>query len=367
MGVINRLSGYDLAIDLGTQSTQIYAAGRGIMLSEPSLAAVEGEGRRVIGAGWAASRLLRDEPAGLEAVWPLANGVVADFETAERMLAHFIRKARRRACTSFLRPPMKPRALVCVPAGATNLELSSLGRTVSAAGVRAVNTIEGPLAAAIGAGLPIYQSRGTMVVDIGSGKTEAAVLCMGEIVAGTSIRCGGAAIDEAIRSYCRREHIFLVDAREAERLKIELGSALPIGEEEEFEVADGVDLLSGSSKTILLSSTEIYRAIRGSVQSVVEVVRKTFESTPVELFTDIVEGGLVLCGGGTRLRLLADLLRYKIGVPVSVAREPHKCAAVGAGLVLEREGSRPENPAFGELHSATHGVNWPSALQPARD
>lgn len=355
--VLDRLSRHDLAIDLGTQSTQVYAAGRGIVLSEPSLAAVEGEGRRVIGAGWAARGLLRDEPAGLEAVWPLANGVVADFEIAERMLAHFIRKARRRACGSFLRPPMKPRALVCVPAGATNLELSSVGRTVSAAGVRAVYTIEGPLAAAIGAGLPIYHSRGAMIVDIGSGKTEAAVLCMGEIVAGASIRGGGAAIDEAIRSHCRREHILSVDVREAERLKIELGSALPIGEQEEFAVADGVDLLSGNPKTILLNSTEIYRAIRGGVQSVVEAVRKTLESTPAELFSDIAQGGIVLCGGGTRLRLLADLLRYKVGVPVSVAREPHKCAAVGAGLVLEPEGSGPENPSSGDPYPTIHGEN----------
>jgi rod shape-determining protein MreB len=358
--------GVDLAIDLGTRSTQVYAPGRGIVLDEFSLAAVERERGRVIGAGWEAWRLLRDDSAGLEAVWPLMNGVVADFEVAEQMLSHFIRKARRRAQKGCLRPPQKPRVLVCVPAGATNLELSTARRVVVAAGGRDVRTVEAPLAAAVGAGLPVNETRGTMIVDIGGGKTEAAVLSLGKIVAGASVRCGGNTMDDAIRSYFRREHILSVDAREAERLKIELGSALTPGDnEEEFEEVCGVDLLSGSPKTILTNNKEIHGATTGCVDTVVEAVRATLESTPAELVSDIAEGGIVLCGNGAWLRLLEDLLHYKAGVPVSVAREPHKCVALGAGLILEGGEYRHESLSLGELRPDTSGGKRPPTLQSA--
>lgn len=306
------------------------------MLAEPSLAAVDRERGLVVAAGRAASKALRDESAGLEAVWPLAHGVVADFEVAEQMLSYFLRKVRRRVYGRFFAPLMKPKVLVCVPAGATELELSSARRVVVAAGAREAHTVEGPLAAAIGAGLPVDGTRGSMIVDVGGGKTEAAVLSMGEVVAGTSVRSGGDDMDAAIRSYIRKEHILSIDLREAERLKIELGSALPL-EEDEFVEVNGEDLLtrdSKDSKTILVSSTETHEAIKGCVKTIAEVVRVTLEGTPAELVSDIVEGGIVVCGGGAQLRLLEDLLRYKTGVPVSVVHDPRKCPALGAGRML---------------------------------
>lgn len=303
------------------------------MLAEPSLAAVDRESGLVVAAGRAASKALRDESAGLEAVWPLAHGVVADFEVAEQMLSYFLRKVRRRVYGRFFPPLMKPKVLVCVPAGATELELSSARRVVVAAGAREAHTVEGPLAAAIGAGLPVDGTRGSMIVDVGGGKTEAAVLSMGEVVAGTSVRSGGDDMDAAIRSYIRKEHILSIDLREAERLKIELGSALPL-EEDEFVEVNGEDLLTRDSKTILVSSTETHEAIKGCVKTIAEVVRVTLEGTPAELVSDIVEGGIVVCGGGAQLRLLEDLLRYKTGVPVSVVHDPRKCPALGAGRML---------------------------------
>ena len=332
-----------MAIDLGTRSTQIYAKGRGVVLAEPSLAAVDVESGQVVAAGRAASKSLQDESAGLETVWPLAHGVVADFEVAEQMLSYFLRKVRRRVYGvygRFFRPRMKPKVLVCVPAGATELEFSTARRVAVAAGAREVYTVEGPLAAAIGAGLlgaelAVDETRGAMIVDVGGGKTEAAVISMGEIVAGTSVRSGGNDMDEAIRSYIRREHILWIDLQEAERLKIELGSALPL--KDEFVGVSGVDILTGDSKdskTILVSSTEIHEAIKGCVETIAEVVRVTLESTPVELVSDIAEGGIAVCGGGAQLRLLEDLLRYKTGVPVSVVHDPRKCAALGAGRML---------------------------------
>ncbi len=340
MGMLKRISGQDLAIDLGTRSTQIYATGHGVVLSEPSLAAVDDEREQVVAAGWEAKRLLQDEPAGLEAVWPLKSGVVADFEVAEQMLSFFLRKVRRRVYGvygRFLRPPVKPRVLLCVPPGATNLEISTACRVAIAAGARKAHTIEGPLAAAIGAGLPIDQSRGSMIVDVGGGKTEVAILSLGEIVAGVSVRIGGNDMDAAIRSYIRREHILSINLREAERLKIELGSALPL-EEDELAKVGGADLFSGDSKdskTILVRSSETHEAIKGCLKAIAEAVRVTFESTSAELVSDIAEGGVVLCGSGAQLRFLEDLLRYQIGVPVYIAKEPHKCAAMGAGWVLE--------------------------------
>lgn len=330
------MAGPRLAIDLGTRSTQVYVKGRGIVLAEPSLAAVDRERELVVAAGWDARRLLRDAPDGLEAAWPLAHGVVADFEVAEQMLSYFLRKVRRRVygvSGRFFRPLRKPKVLVCVPAGATDLELSSVRRVVVAAGAHDAYTIEGPLAAAMGAGLPVDGAQGSMIVDVGGGKTEAAVLSMGEIVVGTSVRSGGDDMDTAIRSYIRKEHILSIGLREAERLKIELGSALPL-EEDEFVEVNGVDLLTGDSKTILVSNTETHEATKGCVKTIAEVVRVTLESTPAELVSDIVEEGIVVCGGGAQLRLLEDLLRYKTGVPVSVVHDPRKCAALGAGRML---------------------------------
>jgi rod shape-determining protein MreB len=208
-----------------------------------------------------------------------------------------------------------------------------------------------------------------MIVDIGGGKTEAAILAMGEIVTGASVKCGGDAMDDAIRAYFRREHILSVDAREAERLKIELGSALPPGgdDEGEFEEVCGVDLLSGSPKTIPTNNKEIHGVTTGCVDVLVETLRRTLESTPAELVSDIAEGGIVLCGNGARLRLLEDLLHYKVGVPVSVAREPHKCVALGAGLILEQGEYRHESLSLGELRPGTSGGKRPPTLQSTRE
>ncbi|MGF1473291.1 MAG: rod shape-determining protein [Rubrobacteraceae bacterium] len=329
-------AGHALAIDLGTHSTQIYAVGRGIVLSEPSLAAVDRESGLVVAVGWGAGKALRNDPARLEPVRPLRRGVVADFEVAEQILSYFLHKVRRRVYGVYGRvfgSLLKPKVLVCVPAGATSLELSTAKRVALAAGARKARTMEGPLAAAIGAGNAVDEMRGSMIVDVGGGKTEAAIISMGEIVAGTSVRTGGDDLDAAIRSHVRKEFVLSIDLQEAERLKIELGSALPL-EEVEFAEVSGLDLLTRDSKTILVSTEEAHDAMKGCVATIAETVRATFENTPAELVADVAEGGIVLCGGGTRLRLLEDLLRYKVGVPVSTAKEPVRCAAVGAGRTL---------------------------------
>ena len=319
----------NLAIDLGTQNTVVFAEGRQVVLAEPTVAAVERERGKMVAAGWDALRALRQSPDELEAVWPVQNGVVADFTIAEWVLSRFLRKVRRRVYGRFLRPLVRPQALLCVPAGATDLELSTTKQVVLDAGVRDVQTIEGPLAAAMGAGLAVEEVEGSMIVDIGCGKMEAAVLCLGSIVAGRSARTGAGAMDAAIRSYLREEHSLSVALEEAERLKIELGSALPLTEPELAEVS-GVDVLSGNPKTTTIDSTEIYGAIKGCVGIFVEGIRRALENSSAELVSDIAEQGIVLAGGGARLRLLDEMLHYNLGVPVVVARQPLECAAIGA-------------------------------------
>ncbi len=328
--------GKDLAIDLGTRSTAVFAESRGLVLVEPTVAAIERKRNRTIAAGWDAIRALRDSPGELEAAWPMKDGAVADFKIAEELLSFFLRKVRRRSYGRFFRPPARPRALLCVPAGATDLEHATFKRVAMSAGVRSVRTIEAPLAAAMGAGLAVEETEGSMVVDIGCGKTEAAVLCLGSIVAGCSARTGSGAMDAAIRSYLCEKYDLSVDLREAERIKVELGEALPPTEQEPAEVG-GVDLLSGDPETVLIGGAEVHRAIKGCVDTVVEVIRRALENTSAELVSDIAGKGIVLTGGGAQLRLLDDLLHYKLGVPVIVARRPAECAAVGAGMFLRQE------------------------------
>lgn len=331
LGVLGR----DLAIDLGTQNTVVFAEGRGVVLAEPTVVAVEREGGKRGAAGWDAVRALRRSPEALEAVWPVRNGAVADFAVAEWLLKIFLRKVRRRVYGRFSRPLLRPRALLCVPAGANDLETSTIRRVAMRVGVRAVQDIEGPLAAAMGAGLAVEDVTGSMVVDIGCGKTEAAVLCLGDIVTGCSTRTGTGAMDAAIAAYLRRERGLSIDSWEAERIRIELGSALsPI--EPEFAKAEGRDLLTGVPTTALIDGAEVHRAIKGCVDTVVEVIRRALEYGSAELVSDISERGIVLTGGGARLGTLDDLLHYKLGVPVTVARDPLECAAVGAGMLLGR-------------------------------
>ena len=333
--------GRDLAIDLGTKNTIAFAEGRGVVLAEPTVVAVERERGKMVAAGWDALREIDAAPDELEAVWPVRNGAVADFVIAEWILSRFVRKLRRRVYGRFLRFPVRPRALLCVPAGATDLEFSTTKRVVLAAGVRSVQTIEVPLAAAVGAGLEVEEVEGSMIVDIGCGKMEAAVLCLGSIVAGCSARTGSGAMDAAIRSYLRKSRNLSVDLQEAERLKIELGSALPLSEPEFAEVS-GVDALTGSPKTTMINSTEIHAVIEACVDTFVEVIRRALENSSAELVSDIAERGLVLAGGGAQLRLLEDLLHYKLGVPVVMAQQPLECAAVGAGMLLDRAENRSD-------------------------
>lgn len=339
--------GRDLAIDCGTRTTLIVARGQRLVLAEPSVAAVERSSGRVVAAGWdVRPALLRERDKDrLRSVWPLNGGVVADYEVAEQMLARFIRKARRRGDGGFftgglLRAPSRLRALMCVPAGATDLELSWSQRVAAAAGLRDFYTIETPLAAGVGAGMAVGEARGAMVVDVGCGRTEAAVLSLGEIVAGVSVRVAGAAMDEAICRYLRTEHALWVDAREAERLKVGLGSALPPTQLEKVrtEEALGIDPLGRAPKKVTVSSAEVYEAIAGYVRTIVEAARSTLERTPVELVSDIAEDGIALTGGGAHLRHFADLLGQKLGVPVFEPEEPLGCAALGAGRFLEWEG-----------------------------
>ncbi len=327
--------GKDLAIDLGTQNTVVFAEGHGVVLVEPTVAAVEHERGKIVVAGRDALRALQDSAGELKAVWPVRNGAVADFAVTEWFLSSFLRKVRRRVYGRFRRPLVRPRVLLCVPAGTTDLELATARQVVLDAGVRSVQTVDGPLAAAVGAGLAVEEVEGSMVVDIGCGKTEAAVLCLGNIVAGCSARTGAGAIDVAIRSYLRKVHGLLVDLQEAERLKIELGSALPLPELESAQVS-GWDALYGSPKTAMISSMEVHRATKGCVDTFVEVIRKALENSSAELVSDIAERGIVLTGGGAKLRLLDELLQYKLGVPIVVAQQPLECTSVGAGMLLTR-------------------------------
>ncbi len=329
--MLGRLFGKDVAIDLGTANTLVFVKGRGIVASEPSVVAINIKTDRVVAVGATAKSMIGRTPGNIVAVQPLRDGVIADFEVTKSMLYYFIRKANTRRR---LLPRPHPRVVVCVPSGVTGVELRAVKEAAESAGARQALTIEEPVAAAIGAGLPVDEAQGSMVVDVGGGTTEVAVISLGGIVANSSIRMAGNHMDTAISSYIQRQYKLTIGTQTAEQLKMELGNAFPLAEEESVEIR-GRDLLTGLPKTIVVTSEEIRGAISAPVDAIIAAVLDTLDRTPPELASDVMDRGMVLAGGGALLRLLDERLRRETGIPVHVADDPLMCVAVGSGRFLE--------------------------------
>ena len=322
----------DMAIDLGTANTLVYVKGRGIVLNEPSVVAIVSKGgkKQVLAVGNDAKQMLGRTPGNIEAIRPMRDGVIADFEVAEEMIKHFIRKVHNR------RSFATPMVIVCVPSGSTAVERRAIQESALSAGARRVFLIEEPMAAAIGAGLPVQEPTGSIVVDIGGGTTEVAVLSLGGIVYSRSVRVGGDKMDEAIIAYIRRHQNLLIGEATAERIKKEIGSAAQPGDGggTSMEIK-GRDLLNGVPKEITISQRQIAEALTEPVSAIVEAVKVALEATPPELAADIVDKGIVLTGGGALLTNLDQVLRDETGLPVSIADDALSCVALGTGKTLE--------------------------------
>ncbi len=322
----------DMAIDLGTANTLVYVKGRGVVLNEPSVVAMVNEGGKMMpyAFGNEAKLMLGRTPAKIEASRPLMDGVIADFRLAEEMIKHFIHRVHKRRFFT------GPTVIVCVPSGSTPVERRAIQEAAESAGAGEVFLIEEPMAAALGAGLPVTEPTGSMVVDIGGGTTEVAVLSLGGIVYSRSVRVGGDKMDDAIISYIRRNNNLLIGETTAEKIKKTIGAACPpVKGEGETMVIKGRDLLNGVPKEVTLSEAEVAESLSEPVSQIVEAVKVALECTPPELSSDIVDKGIVLTGGGSQLRNLDLVLRNATGLPVFVADDPLSCVAVGSGSVLE--------------------------------
>ncbi|GAB2495044.1 rod shape-determining protein [Pseudoxanthomonas sangjuensis] len=324
----------DLSIDLGTANTLIYVRGQGIVLNEPSVVAVRTDraygGNRVVAAvGAEAKQMLGRTPGNITTIRPMKDGVIADFTYTEAMLKHFIKKVHK---SRFLRP--SPRVLVCVPAGSTQVERRAIKESAEEAGARDVYLVEEPMAAAIGAGMPVSEARGSMVIDIGGGTTEVAVISLSGIVYSQSVRIGGDRFDDAIINYVRRNHGMLIGEATAERIKLEIGCAYPQTEVAEMEIS-GRNLAEGVPKMIKINSNEVLEALHEPLAGIVSAVKLALEQTPPELCADVAERGIVLTGGGALLRDLDKLLSEETGLHVQVADDPLTCVARGGGRALE--------------------------------
>ena len=333
--MFSRLFGFlsaDMAIDLGTANTLVYVKGRGIVLNEPSVVAIaEVKGKtRVLAVGEEAKQMLGRTPGNIRAIRPLRDGVIADFEVAEEMIKYFIRKVHNR------RSFASPMVVVCVPSGSTAVERRAIQESAESAGARKVFLIEEPMAAAIGAGLPVTEPTGSMVVDIGGGTTEVAVLSLGGIVYSRSVRVGGDKMDEAIIAYIRRNHNLLIGEGSAARIKEDIGSACAPeeGEGNTMEVK-GRDLMNGVPKELIISERQISESLAEPVGAIIEAVKVALEHTAPELAADIVDKGIVLTGGGALLGNADYLLRHATGLPVSIADDPLSCVVLGTGRALE--------------------------------
>ncbi len=323
----------DLAIDLGTANTVVYVRKQGIVLNEPSVVAIAktGASQRVLAVGSEAKNMLGKTPGNIVAIRPMRDGVIADFTVTEAMLKYFITKIHNR------RHFVRSRLIISVPAGITNVERKAVREAAENAGVREVWLIEQPMAAAIGAGLPVREARGNMIVDIGGGTTDVAVVSMAGMVTNVTLKVAGDKLDEAIINYVRRHHNMMIGERTAEEMKIRLGSVWPPAEGQELEPVDvkGRDLITGVPKSIQLTGPEVRDGLSDCARSILEAVKATLEKTPPELAGDISERGIVLAGGGAMLRGLDTMLREEIGIPVFVADEPLLAVVKGAGMVLE--------------------------------
>ena len=325
----------DLAIDLGTANTLIYAKGLGVVLNEPSVVAIKhaagiGGKKNVIAVGREAKSMLGRVPYSIEAIRPMKDGVIADFTMTEQMLKHFIRSIHDK---SFLRP--SPRIIICVPCGSTQVERRAIRESALAAGASAVYLIEEPMAAAIGAGLPVADACGSMVVDIGGGTTEVGIISLGGMVYKGSVRIGGDKFDEAIVNYIRRSYGMLIGDQTAENLKKQIGVAYPSAEYKEMEVT-GRNLAQGIPQSFTVSTTEILEALNEPLNGLVTAIKIALENTPPELSSDIADRGIVLTGGGALLKDLDKMISEDTGIPVILADEPLTCVVRGCGMALER-------------------------------
>jgi len=324
------LSASDIAVDLGTANTLVSVRGHGIQLVEPSVVAIEQDSGRVLAVGVEAKRMIGRTPSSISAIRPLRDGVIADFNVTEAMLRYFINKVRDR---KFLWQS-KPRVVVCIPSGVTEVEKRAVFEATMTAGARQAYLIEEPMAAAIGAGLPIQEPTGSMVVDIGGGTTEVAVVSLGGIVASESSRTAGDEFDEAIINYVKRTYNVAIGERTAEELKIEIGSAWPLEEEIDVEIR-GLDLATGIPRPVIMESEEIRDALEGPILDIINAVKRTLERTPPELASDLMEFGIVLTGGGALLRGLDDRLRYETSMPVHVSETALTNVVMGSAHALE--------------------------------
>ena len=326
----NNISGMfsnDMGIDLGTASTLVYVKGQGIVLCEPSVVAIEKGTNHVLAVGEEAKRMLGRTPGSIVAIRPMKDGVIADFEITEAMLRYFINKVHNR------RVLVRPRMVIAIPSGITEVEKRAVKDSAERAGAREVYLVEEPIAAAIGVGLPIQEPAGNMIIDIGGGTTEMAVVSLSDIVYSKSIRIGGDEMDDAIIQHLKKTYNLMIGERTAEEVKIKIGSAYPLDEEMTMEVR-GRDLVAGLPKTVTISSEEVREALAEPIAAIVEAVRITLERTPPELSADLIERGMVLAGGGGLLRGLDKLLSEQTGLPVHIAEDPITAVALGTGMVL---------------------------------
>jgi len=316
-----------MAVDLGTATTLVYVRGRGIVLSEPSVVAIDSRSGEVLAVGTDAKRMLGRTPGTITAIRPLRDGVIADFDVTEQMLRHFIQRVHQNRWAH-------PRVVVCVPSGVTGVERRAVEEATISAGARAAYLIEEPMAAAIGAGLPIAEASGSMVVDIGGGTTEVAVISLAGTVVAQSVRVGGDELDEAIISYMKKEFKLMIGSQTAEELKMEIGSAYTMDPEQEAELR-GRDLVTGLPKTIVISSEEVREAMTDPLTAIIDAIKTTLDKTPPELASDIMDRGIMLAGGGSLLQGMCERVREETQMPVNRAESPLTCVVVGSGRSLE--------------------------------
>ncbi len=316
-----------MAVDLGTANTLVYVRGRGIVLSEPSVVAIDARSGDVHAVGAEAKLMLGRTPGHITAIRPLKDGVIADFDVTEQMLRHFIQKVHQNRWAH-------PRVVICVPSGVTGVERRAVEEATISAGARAAYLIEEPMAAAIGAGLPVSEPTGSMIVDIGGGTSEVAVIALGGIVTAQSVRIGGDELDDSIIAYVKKEYKLMIGQQTAEELKLEIGSAFPLAEEEQAEIR-GRDLVTGLPKTVVISSEEVREAIAEPVASIVDAIKATLDKMPPELASDIMDRGIMMAGGGALLQGFPERIRQETQMPVHLAESPLTCVAVGSGRSLE--------------------------------
>jgi rod shape-determining protein MreB len=330
MAMLRNLTGFggrDMAVDLGTANTLVYVRGRGIVLSEPSVVAVDSRNGEVHAVGVEAKRMLGRTPGTIQAIRPLKDGVIADFDVTEQMLRHFIQRVHQNRWAH-------PRVVVCVPSGVTGVEKRAVEEACLSAGARQAYLIEEPMAAAIGAGLPVGEPTGSMVLDVGGGTSEVAVISLGGIVVSESIRVGGDEMDDGIVNHCKHEHKLLIGQQTAEEVKLEIGSAVDWPEALTAEIR-GRDMVTGLPKTILLTSSEVRAAIEEPVAQIVGAVKDTLDRTPPELAGDIMDRGITLAGGGALLQGMDQRMRDECQMPAQLTESPLTCVAVGSGRSLE--------------------------------